>query len=238
MFQVPLGCSHCNSLTIYTVMAYTRNFGAWRSSPWITMPKIADPSVDWRRYTSSQCCTGLGSSGSCTFWRCSHSWPSSRWRKPYLSVDGVWGTAHSLSGASKIVGAPSGETWAYTRWHGPCGSSSTGASVSADLHYFVHKELPSLRTASQRWCWGRSTKHTTCTSRGGGGGGGALLLKWLGVPIDDIGQCWGRWGSKCVAAVYMPRDLDLHRGVHTALAFRTQGTAPQACHIHVASVNQ
>ena len=33
--------------------------------------------------------------------------------------------------------------------------------------------------------------------------GGAAQLKWMGVPID-VGQLWGRYGSRRVAAEYMP----------------------------------
>ena len=36
--------------------------------------------------------------------------------------------------------------------------------------------------------------------------GGVALLKWMGVPID-VGQWWGKWGSRRVVAEYMPTPL-------------------------------
>ena len=55
--------------------------------------------------------------------------------------------------------------------------------------------------------------------------GGTALLKWMGVPID-IGQWWGRWGSRRVAADYTPPPPDFPDNLRTFnshLEWRMQG---------------
>ena len=51
--------------------------------------------------------------------------------------------------------------------------------------------------------------------------GGAAVHKWVGLPLD-VGQLWGRWGSRRVAVDYVPppppTKFNLHAGMLTAMA--------------------